>query len=101
MRDRRERRAALADRCERRPVEDESRGGWLECEKRSRDRCPHVPEGKRRLNVRVLNRSTVARDAFPDRRLRSFEAQHDEPRMIERVTDDCPSRSEHEDVALQ
>ena len=58
--------SAFAHRRERAPVEREARGRRLERDRRARDPRPNVPERERRVDVRVLNRTTVARKSRPD-----------------------------------
>ena len=59
MGERREADAALAQRVEQPPVEDEAGRGRLERDRRPGDSRPHVPERQRLGEVRVLDRTAV------------------------------------------
>ena len=90
---------ALTHRRERAPVEREARGRRLERDGRARYPRPHVPERERHADVRVLNRTTVARKPRPDFVRRGVEEQRHEPRVPQQTLDGRAEWAERESVS--
>jgi len=99
VRDRLEFRAALAHCGQHVPVEREARRRRLERDRRPCDSRPHVPERERRGDVRVLDRSSVAREACPNPIRCAVEEQRHETRVTKQSLDSRAERPEDESVA--
>src|SRR6516162_8214898 len=97
--DRSEVNTSLLEGSENAPVQRESGGGRLERDRRTGDRRPHIPEGHRRLDVRVLDRAPVACETLPDLLHGAVERELNEARMSQDGVDGSAQRSEPEPVA--
>src|SRR5258706_12411701 len=91
--------APRAQRIDCAPVEHETRRRRLECHPLRGERRPHIPQRERGVEMLLLHRLAVQREAAPDMRRVAVEMQFDEPRMIEYALDRRCQRTEPKLIA--
>src|SRR5262249_1175822 len=81
------------------PVERKACRRWLEGDRNSRDRRPHVPQCESSVAIGVLNRAALPRYAGPHGVGFAFEFQGDEALVSEQACDRGDERSKREAIA--
>jgi hypothetical protein len=81
------------------PIQQKSRGWWLECRRPTGYASPHVPQRKRLFDVSVLNRLAMLCDPMPDGVGGPVEAKQDEARVPQSLDDDGVERPEVKPIA--
>ena len=98
VRQRRECRSARAQGIDEAPIEEKPRGRSFEGDRAAGNRCPGIPDRQWISKIRVLNRTSVPRQPFPNLLSRTFELHIDQPWMLEDRLYDGAQRAELQGV---
>ena len=91
---RRECRASRAKVVDEPPIEEKTRGWSFEGDRAAGDRRPRVPQRQWSGEIRVLNRTAVPRQPFPNLLTRTLEPDLDQTRMLQDLPYDGTQRTE-------
>jgi len=91
---RRECRASRAKVVDEPPIEEKTRGWSFEGDRAAGDRRPRVPQRQWSGEIRVLNRTAVPRQPFPNLLTRTVELHLDQARMLQDLPYDGAQRTE-------
>jgi hypothetical protein len=94
MSQRRECRASRAKVVDEPPIKEKTRGWSFEGDRAAGDRRPRVPQRQWSGEIRVLNRTAVPRQPFPNLLTRTLEPDLDQARMLQDLSYDGTQRTE-------